>query len=152
MNGLREGQQLRAQFTYDEMGNLENVTRYLGLQICCWPGPVPDVLYVVAGCNLLIPQALSQPYRRWAIANAIGHWCTHPKHNELRQPLTPIKRAALRYEASSFAFYLLVDIDEADHMGITDPVAIGDRYGIPMEIIEAYQGEWLVPLAGAMGL
>ncbi len=149
MNGREEAKRLRSQFTYEEMGNLEKVTRCLGLRICCWPGPVPDVLYVVAGRCLLIPRALGQLYRRWSIANAIGHWYTHPQGNEFRRPLTPIKRAALRYEASSFAFYLLVDVDEADRLGMTDPVQIGEKYGIPPDVIEAYQGEWLVPLTGA---
>ena len=149
MNGQDMAKRLRAQFTSEEMRNLENVTRLLGLRICCWPGPVPDVLYVVAGRCFLIPYALSQPYRRWAIANAIGHWVTHPWINERRQPLTPLKRAVLRYEASSFAFYLLVDIDQADRMGLTDPSEIGEKYGIPADIIEAYQGEWLIPLTGA---
>ena len=149
MNAREEARRLRAQFTSEEMGNLENVTRFLGLGICCWPGPVPGVLYVVADNRMLIPRALSRPYRRWAIANAIGHWYTHPRVNEHVDPLTPLKRAALRYEASSFAFYLLVDVDQADLLGLSEPEDIEEEYGIPADIIRAYQGEWLFPLAGA---
>ena len=148
MNGQDAAKHLRAHFTSEEMDNLEIVTRFLGLRISCWPGSIPDVLYVVADRCLLIPRALTQPYRRWAIANAIGHWVTHPQYNEYRQPLTPLKRAALRYQSASFAFHLLVDVDQADCLGLTGSAEIGTKYGIPADIIEAYQGEWLVPLAG----
>ena len=148
MNGQGAAKKLRAQFTSGEMSNLENVTEFLGLRICCWPRPVPDVLYVVSGHCMLIPRDLSQPYRRWAIANAIGHWTVHPRVNEHCIPLTPLKRAALCYQAGAFAFHLLVDVDQSDRLGLTNPAEIGERYGIPADIIEAYQGKWLVPWPG----
>lgn len=104
---------------------------------------------MVAGSCLIIPRTLSQPYQRWAIANAIGHWTVHPLVNEHCQPTTPLKRASLRYQAGAFAFHLLVDVDQADHLRLTNPVQIGEKYGIPTDIVEAYQREWLVPLTGA---
>ena len=53
--------------------------------------------------------------------------------------------AVMRFQASAFAFHLLVDVDEADYWRLTEPVEISRAYGIPVAIVQAYQGDWLLP-------
>ena len=105
----------------------------------------PDILYAVVGERLVVPEGLTSCYRRWSIANGIGHWAIHRKINEFRQPSTPLKMAVMRFQASAFAFHLLVDVDQADLWRMTEPAAISRSYGIPASIVEAYQGNWLLP-------
>ena len=112
---------------------------------CPPPLTFPDILYAVVGERLAIPEGLTPHYRRWAIANSIAHWWIHPSINEQAHPLTPIKRATMRYHASAFAFNLLVDVDEANYWQMTKAVDISRAYGIPVSIVQAYEGEWLLP-------
>ena len=112
---------------------------------CPPPLTFPDILYAVVGERLVVPEGLTSHYRRWSIANGIGHWAIHRKINEFRQPSTPLKMAVMRFQASAFAFHLLVDVDQADHLGITSQQEISETYGIPVRIVEAYEGEWLWP-------
>ena len=89
----------------------------------------PDILYAVVGERLVVPEGLTPHYRRWASANGIGHWAIHPKTNEFGYPITPLKRAVMRFQASAFAFHLLVDVDQADYLGITDHKELSETYG-----------------------
>ena len=112
---------------------------------CPPPLTFPDILYAVVGERLVVPEGLTSHYRRWSIANGIGHWAIHRKINEFRQPSTPLKMAVMRFQASAFAFHLLVDVDQADYWRLTEPVDISRAYGIPVAIVQAYQGDWLLP-------
>ena len=129
---------LRNRFTAEEMTDLTIVADSLGLTVHCWPLPVQDVLYAVHGKDVLIPQSLSQPYRRWAIANAIAHFVMHEDQPDRCKPKTRLGITAHRFDQERIALFLLVDLNEVERLGIDSSAQIAERFGIPEQIVDAY--------------
>ena len=142
---LDQGAALRARFTAEEMDDLANVIAHLGLRLETWPLPLPEVTYVVAGNWVVIPEGLNRRWRRWFAANGIAHWLLHRRQNEVLKDFMHVKIANLRYASAGFAFNLLVDVDEADRLQLRTPEVIAQFFGIPEEIVDAYQRQWLLP-------
>ena len=129
---------LRSRFTNEEMKDLTKVTEKMGLAVHCWPLPVPNVLYAACGKDLLIPRSLSQPYRRWAIANAIAHYMMHQDSPAGCSPRTRLGRTVHRFDQERIAFFLLVDLEEVERLGLDASADIAERFGIPEQIVDAY--------------
>ena len=94
-----------------------------------------------------VANRLTPSWRRWVIAHAIGHKLLHPGNHMWMRINTGLGNK-LEREAEDFAYSLLMDVQEALHMGVVDAWEMAEYFGVPEELVLLQaplfsDGKWL---------
>ena len=140
MNAKEKARRLRAKHKLEGRVDVMAVVELEGLEIDFRTLRDPDLHEMTIGSCIGVGDHLDEASQRWAIAHAIRHHVMHGaslNHVWLRTcTLLPDK---LEAEADTFAFYVLVDVDEVWHERLGDVATVAEYFRVPVEMV-AVQG------------
>ena len=128
----RKALSLRHQLGLHGEVDVEAVANLLGMEVVTWPLTV--LKEMVIGDYICVARRLDSSWRRWVIAHAIGHRLMHPGNHTWIRFHTGLAHRFER-EAEDFACYLLLDVQEAIHAGLTESWEIAEHFGVPDELV-----------------
>ena len=114
------------------------VADHLGLEVWTWPFRVLQEMQVDNAIG--VAERLDAPWRRWVIAQAIGHTLLHPG-NHLWMKDHALLGHRVEREAGEFAGALLMDEGEALEQGLVHPSEVAEYFGVPEEMVRM-QAPW----------
>ncbi len=138
MRAFALGRKLATTSNIEPPADLTPLLDELGLQVVAWPfvGRVREV--IVEGV-IGIEERLSEPWRRWLTAHAVGHHMLHTGTSLYLESWQWVSRFKAERQAEEFAAGLLTPVGAPRLFG---PRAASKRWGIPET-----KAEWAISLA-----
>ena len=140
MNAKEKARRLRTKHKLEGRVDVVAVAEMEGLEVDYRTFSDRQLDEVTVGRSIAVGDHLDEASRRWAIAHAIGHHVMHGSSvNQVWLRTCTLLPDKLEAEAETFAYCLLVDVDEAWHERLADVSAVAGYFGVPMDIV-AVQG------------
>ena len=141
MNAKQEAKLLRRSCRASGRLNVDDLAQLLGLEVDRRQFRVKEVEEIVVGSSVAVSDHLDDPERRWAMAHAIGHRVLHGSNHVWLRTCTQLPEK-LEAQAERFAYYLLVDGEEAWREGLRTAQEIAGYFGVPERMVRV-QGRLL---------
>ena len=136
MNAKTQAKTLRKRFVTSGQLDVYEVADTLGLDIYIRCFQASELDEIIVGTGIAISRDLDGPTQRWAIAHAIGHAVMHGKEcNAVWLRMDTMLTDKFEHQAEEFAFWLLVDLNEAQVEEISVAGEIAEHFGVPVEAI-----------------